>query len=98
LRIKNNTGEGLKVYVQHYSRTETGEWAWLPADPRTDTKAEEYRIDAGKDTVLATADGALAAQSVRLWAVSDSGCEWADYKDADLPLVPEKDAAGKHTY
>jgi hypothetical protein len=98
LRITNNTGERLTVYVQHLSRTATGEWAWLPADPRADAKAEEFQVEAGADAVLATAAGELTAQTVRLWAVSESGREWADYKDADLPLVPETDAAGNHTY
>src|SRR5207248_1877608 len=54
LRIKNNTGEGLRVFVQHYSQTANGEWAWLPVDPRTSTRAEEYRVGPGTDAVLAT--------------------------------------------
>ena len=52
----------------------------------------------GTDAVLATPTGALAAHAVRLWAVSDSGREWADYKTADLPLVPEQDPAGNRYY
>jgi hypothetical protein len=98
LRIKNNTGEGLRVYVQHYSQMATGEWAWLPADPKSSARGDEYRVAPGTDAVLATTTGALAAQSVRLWAVSDSGREWADFKGADLTLVPEQDAAGNRYY
>jgi hypothetical protein len=98
LRVKNNTGEGLRVFVQHYSQTANGEWAWLPKDPRTSTQAEEYRVAPGTDAVLGTPNGALAAHAVRLWAVSDSGREWVDYKNADLPLVPEQDPAGNRYY
>jgi hypothetical protein len=35
---------------------------------------------------------------VRLWAVSDSGKKWDLYRDADLSLVPERDAAGRPAY
>jgi len=98
LRIKNNTGEMLRVLVQHYSLTAAGDWAWLPADPRTSPAADEYQIEAGKDVTLATSTGALAAHSVRLWAVSESGRTWEDFKNADLTLVPEKDAAGDSYY
>jgi hypothetical protein len=98
LAIRNTTTETVRVYVQRYTQTDDGTWTWLPADPRTATEAAEFRVETGKTAALATEDGELTAQRVRLWAVSDSGRTWDLYRDADLTLVPERDAAGRAAY
>jgi hypothetical protein len=98
LKIKNNTGDRLRVYVQHYSMTAGGEWAWLPDRPGENLAPFGYDFEPGEEAVLGNAQGNLAAHCVRVWARSPSGLEWADYRNADLYLVPEQDANGDRYY
>jgi hypothetical protein len=98
LKIKNNTGERLRVYVQHYSLTAGGEWVWQPARPGEKVAPFGYDFEPGEEAVLGGAQGSLAAHCVRVWARSASGLEWTDYRNADLYLVPEQDANGDRYY
>jgi hypothetical protein len=92
LRVKNDTKEKLKVYVQYRTAGDDGEWAWLPADPKASEKAVVYELEPGEEAVLGDRGQAITASRVRVWAVAEaSGSEWLDNKDADLWLVPEAD-------
>jgi hypothetical protein len=98
LKIKNNTGERLRVYVHHYSLTAGGEWVWQPARPGENVAPFGYNFEPGEEAVLGSGQGSLAAHCVRVWARSASGLEWTDYRNADLCLVPEQDANGDRYY
>ena len=48
LQIRNDTGKPVTIWVQYYSKTEQGQWAWFPADPAQSSKGIAYEIGAAK--------------------------------------------------
>jgi hypothetical protein len=97
LRVANATGKTLSVYVQYRTRTPAGQFAWLPADPRTSQEAVAIEIPAGEAVDLADGDVRTPASRVRLWA-EPGPKKWAQYQLKDLWLVPEKGEQGDHYY
>lgn len=99
LRIQNETGEKLKICLQYRAKTDKGEWGWFPADPREQAdQAMTYDVDAGKAADLVDGNWRVNARQVRVWAVSETGQKWFDYKGRDLLLVTEKNAQGDPEY
>jgi hypothetical protein len=99
LRIQNDTGEKLKIFIQYRTRTDKDEWSWFPSAPAEGTDdVISYDFDPGMVADLTDNDWRLNASQVRVWAVSDSGQKWLDFKDADLVLVPEKNDKGEPLY
>jgi hypothetical protein len=100
IRVHNNTGENLKVFVQYRTRTDKGEWGWFPTPPGEAGECQCFDFKDGMTADLT--DAAIAwrinACQVRIWAVSESGKKWLDFQDADLVVVPEKDAEGEPAY
>jgi hypothetical protein len=98
LKIRNDSGSKLTVYVQYRTYADDGTWAWYPNDPSQSDRAQACEIEPGAETYLSNAGTTICASRVRLWAVSNSGSQWLDAKDSDLWLVPEIDDAGYHAY
>jgi hypothetical protein len=94
LRIKNDSGEKLTVFLQVRTRNDKGQWSWMPEEPGTKAKAMSFDLDAGKTLDLT---GKVSASRVRLWARSDTA-SFMDYADQDLWLVPETRSNGEHRY
>jgi hypothetical protein len=98
LKIRNDSGVKLTVFVHHRTYTSEGSWAWYPADPSQSDQALSFEIEPGAETYLQNAGFTIHASRVRLWATSDTGNQWLDAKNTDLWLVPEVDGSGTHTY
>jgi hypothetical protein len=98
LRIRNQTGEGLTVWVQYRTRDENGNWSWLPADPRQSDDATEFQIPAAQTAFLSVHGERLHASRVRMWAMTDSGRTFTAFAESDLWLVPEVGPDGQHWY
>lgn len=87
LKVENNTGETLTLYLQYCTLTDQNEWVWLPADP---AKPLIFRnLAPGRRVFLKHNGWRINASQVRLWAVSASGRQWLSFKDENLVLVPE---------
>lgn len=87
LRVVNNTGEPLRVYLQ-YETLVNGRWTWLPADPKN--PALTYSWGPGDDFFVAVEGARINARRVRIWAQGkNSGKRWVDYQNRDLWLPPE---------
>jgi hypothetical protein len=99
VRISNDTGEPVKVFVQYRTLTEGGEWAWFPSAPAAaEPEVFTYELDAGMVADLTDNDWRVNASHLRVWAVSASGRKWLDFKNTDLELVTEKHADGRAQY
>src|SRR5579859_7311807 len=48
LRIKNDSGEKLTVFLQVRTRNDKGQWTWSPAEPGAKAKAMSFEVEAGK--------------------------------------------------
>ena len=94
LRIKNDSGEKLTVFLQVRTRNDRGEWVWSPEAPGSKAKVMTFDLEAGKTLDLT---GKVSASRVRLWARSDS-TSFMDYANQDLWLVPETTSNGEHRY
>jgi hypothetical protein len=98
LRLKNATGGKLTVYLQYRTELTSGKMKWYPADPQTSPKPLTFVLNDKADTYLTDEDWSIQASRVRIWAVSERGEEWGEFKDKDLWLVPEVDQTGHHCY
>jgi hypothetical protein len=96
LKVKNETGEPLKVFVQFRGKTDT-KWAWTPADPSDSKDALTYNLKPGQEMFLKHKGQKIAASRVRVWGISDNA-KVLDYRDQDLWVVPEMDDRGEHCY
>jgi hypothetical protein len=84
LRVENNSGQDLTVYVKLNPCDQP--WAWS--------------ITAGQTTYLAVDNQPLTASAAYLWAESCDGRQWNTYKDDVLALVPApywSDQVGTYT-
>jgi hypothetical protein len=99
LRIKNDTGEKLTVYVQYRTLVDRDQWLWVPADPRqSPDEVATFEVAAGSETFLGDGADRVKGSRVRMWAASEGGKQWTDAKQKDFWLVPETDAKGAHYY
>ena len=94
LRIKNDSGEKLTVFLQVRTRNDRGEWVWSPEAPGSKAKVMTFDLEAGKTLDLT---GKVSASRVRLWARSEAA-SFMDYANQDLWLVPETTGNGEHRY
>jgi hypothetical protein len=95
LRVHNDTGEQLTVWLRYQTLTVNKTWSWYPAAPQP---AVAYRVDPGAVLDLEHEKWRVEASRVRIWARSSGGREWGDYRGRDLWLVPETDDRGQHQY
>jgi hypothetical protein len=96
LKIKNDTGAQLKVFVQYRALTDKT-WTWLPANPDESAKALTYELGDGQELYVKDAETKIAASRVRIWAEAGDG-KWYQFRDEDLWLVPEMNDRGEHVY
>jgi hypothetical protein len=94
LKVKNDTGSKLTVWLHYRTLTTGDEWKWFPKDGR---KAVRYELDPGEETYLCHEGWKVNASRVRIWAETASGEQMDEYKDQDLWLVPE-DEEGERSY
>jgi hypothetical protein len=99
LRVLNETGDKLTVYVQYRTATDDGDWVWRPGTPGSDD-AVAFVFEPGEiaSLVLDEQGTTINGTRVRIWAVSQSGKEYFEHKDEDLWLVPETNAENEHLY
>jgi hypothetical protein len=97
LRVKNTTGEPMKVFVQFHTEVGEDDWKWVPADPKHSSKSMMVQVAAGAEVMLADKEGPIPADRVRIWAVGPSK-RMTEYQNRDLWLVPEVNEAGEHVY
>jgi hypothetical protein len=95
LKVKNDTGEKLTVWLRYRTLTTDGEWRWYPGEWE---KPLCYELDPGEETYLSHEGWKVNASRVRIWAETPSGEQLDQYQDEDLWLVPEEDGEGKHSY
>jgi hypothetical protein len=97
LRVTNDMDQTVTLWVQICTKDDQGGWTWLPDSPEQSSKALMYRLQPGQTTNLGFQGQKLAGNRIRVWARWNGG-EWNQYRDQDLWLVPETDAAGNHVY
>lgn len=97
LRVVNNSGEKVTVYVQYCTLDNKDKESWLPADPRKTLDAAAFTLEPGQAKLLKHDNEVISANRVRIWAASATG-SWKEFRDRDLWLVPEKDEKGEHYY
>jgi hypothetical protein len=89
LRLSNGTKDKVTFFVRYETRTERGEVAWFPE------KGAALRVEVapGQSGSLVDAGWPVAGSRARIWAES-GGRKWEQFKEKDLPLVPERDDTG----
>src|SRR5262249_6843353 len=94
LRIKNDSGEKLTVFLQVRTPNDRGQWVWTAEAPGAKAKVMSFEVEADKVLDLT---GKVSASRVRLWARSETA-SFMDYANQDLWLVPETENNGEHRY
>jgi hypothetical protein len=89
LRVHNDTGEPLRVWVQYHTLTDRKSWVWYPSNPGHSHRAVSFTLKPGAVLTLEDEQRPIRASRVRIWARSTSGKEWLGCRDDDLWLVPE---------
>jgi hypothetical protein len=98
LRVVNLTADRITVSVQSYSQDDQARWLWYPADPRQSTAAKTVTVGPGETQDVQIEGWRLNASKARIWARSEKGSAWNQFKDKDLLLVPEQDKDGNFGY
>jgi hypothetical protein len=96
LKLKNDSGEKLEVFVQYIVRTEDGEPLWIPGEPETG-KALTLDVEPGQELFVESNGKKIASSVARIWAVSSKG-KLLEFRGKDLWLVPEQAPNGDHVY
>jgi hypothetical protein len=97
LAVKNDTKEKLVIFVQYNTLVRsTKDWQWFPGEPQ-DGEAVAYAIPPGRKVALEHDDWPVNARCVRIWARSESGQEFNEYRARDLWLV-ERQKDGQRYY
>jgi hypothetical protein len=101
IKLENASGERLTVWLHYQAFDENKEMAWFPTRPVDPEKARRYVVENGASVYLSDHGVRVAAARARVWAESDNGHKWLNYRDRDLALKPsDKDAIsemGTHT-
>jgi tetratricopeptide (TPR) repeat protein len=83
LRVKNDTGEKLRIYLRYEARNKAGQWGWCPA-----ANSIYYDLQPGEVAYLAHDNWRIHARTVRIWAESRDGTnQWFRDRDRDVRLV-----------
>ncbi len=90
LRVGNDTAVRVDIFLQYKTQTDQGE-VWLPAKPAVSLQAVTVSLAPGEIADIKEGDWRLNASRVRIWAKSETQ-EWNQFKNRDLPLVPEAGA------
>jgi hypothetical protein len=96
LRVKNDTGANLTVYVQYQTAKDQGTWTWFPARPGSD-EAVVFQVKAGQSVNLDHDGTPILANRVRIWAVTADGRQLDEHRTKDLWLV-DRNGQGERVY
>lgn len=97
LAVKNDTNEKLIVFVQYNTFAKsTQSWQWYPQTPPS-PEAVAYAIPTGLLVALRHDDWPVNARCIRIWARSEGGTEFNEYRDRDLWIV-ERQENGERYY
>lgn len=95
LRVKNETGNKLTVYLQYETFTNKGNWVWYPENPGS-KQVVIFQLADGAQADMDHDGWPVNARRVRIWGVTADGRKLADYRDRDLWLVEEQ--GGERVY
>jgi hypothetical protein len=97
LRIFNNSGERLKVWLQYNVPDAQDEGSWVPADPAKSVEAIPYDLLPGKAYDMFHNKARIAASRVRYWAITPTRV-WSQNVTEDLWLATAPDDPNRHSY
>jgi tetratricopeptide (TPR) repeat protein len=84
VRVNNQTGQKIRVYIRFETQTADGKWAWLPGEG---TAAWDFAP--GETAVLAHQNQPVLARRIRIWAENlETKSAWLKAKDADTWTAP----------
>ncbi len=106
LAVFNDTNESVTVWVLAWTRPKATDWVWSPAPPEQPERALAFRLRPGqrlpllKEKALNAPEekGRVSGAKVRLWAKSELGMLWEEYRGKDLFLVDERDSCDQSVY
>lgn len=83
LKVVNNSGQKINVYLKYYTKSQNGNWQWYPQNNYV-----VFTFEPGESGMLYHGEYKVNGNRVRLWA--DGGeSTWYDYRDKDLLIAPE---------
>jgi hypothetical protein len=88
----------VKVFLQYRTLNDQKQWCWFPVNPNQSQDALAFDLLPGQEVAVHDDGWRVNASRVRIWAQSDSGTEWQDYKGRDLWLVTRNTADGTARY
>jgi hypothetical protein len=86
LKLKNATGEKLKVSIQFFTEVDEGRSVWVPANPRTSARALVMELAPGASAILRDEDGPIPVSRVRVWA-SGATQAFTSFRNRDLVVA-----------
>jgi hypothetical protein len=98
LEVYNATSEPVTVRLQYLTMNDQAQWTWVPIAPGQSSRALMFRLKPGEKTYLQDDGDYLAAHRVRMWATSEGGTEWLEFKDNDLELIDIDQESGERCY
>ena len=90
VRVKNESGSKLTVYLQYETFTNKGNWVWYPENPGS-KQVVIFQVPDGAHADMDHDGWPIAARRIRIWGVTADGRQLADYRDRDLWLVEERE-------
>lgn len=90
LSVRNDSSTRLAVFLQYETISSgAGDWKWYPCDP-TGREAVAYSLEPGQEVALKRDDWSVNARRVRIWAATESGQVYDQFRGEDLWLVEEQ--------
>jgi hypothetical protein len=91
LTLKNATTEPVKVWIQYETQEADRQWRWVPADLPS-YQAITCTVAAGQNTLAVNNGQPIKARRTRIWAESESGTRWSEFRDQDLWLLGSQES------
>ena len=85
IKVSNESGGKIKVFLQYYTFTTDGEWKWFPSAPGGD-EAVSYEFAPGESGILFHEEWKVNASKIRIWAEGED-TRWVTYRDKDYLLT-----------
>lgn len=90
LRIANNSGETIRVYLVYHTKTTDQRWKWFPG-PAGGSQHVRYTFSPGETAYVWHDEFKINADRIRIWAESLSGSGgWPTFREQDFRLVPDE--------
>ena len=101
LTFENECQEPAVVWLHYRTRIRTTagfEWNWKPCPPH-EGQPLRVVVPARAEIPITTEGNPVKAGGVQIWAESESGEQWLDYRNNVLPLIaPNPDCEGELAY